>query len=62
MPLRLTSGPAAVQALARRPLVGRNGLPEDFADAAVFLASAASAYVAGQLITVHGGILGPLSP
>jgi gluconate 5-dehydrogenase len=52
---RLSSDPAAVQALAARTLIGRNGEPEDFAGAAVFLASTASAYVVGQLITVDGG-------
>jgi NAD(P)-dependent dehydrogenase (short-subunit alcohol dehydrogenase family) len=36
-------------------LVGRNGLAEDFAGAAVFLASSASAYVTGQAIFVDGG-------
>jgi NAD(P)-dependent dehydrogenase (short-subunit alcohol dehydrogenase family) len=43
------------QAMAARTLVGRNGLPEDFAGAAVFLASPASAYVTGQAIFVDGG-------
>ncbi len=52
---RLSSDPAAVQALAARTLVGRNGMPADFAGAAVFLASTASAYVIGQLIAVDGG-------
>ncbi|OIV35507.1 dehydrogenase [Mangrovactinospora gilvigrisea] len=41
--------------LAGRTMVGRNGLPEDFAGAAVFLASAASGYVTGQSICVDGG-------
>lgn len=52
---RLSSDPEAVQALARRTLIGRNGMPEDFAGAAVFLASPASAYVIGQAVTVDGG-------
>ncbi len=52
---RLSSDPEAVQALAKRTLIGRNGMPEDFAGAAVFLASAASAYVIGQSVTVDGG-------
>jgi NAD(P)-dependent dehydrogenase (short-subunit alcohol dehydrogenase family) len=42
-------------AMAERTLIGRNGLPADFAGAAVFLASAASAYVTGQTLFVDGG-------
>lgn len=52
---RLSSDPEKVVALAARTLVGRNGLAEDFAGAAVFLASGASAYVTGQSIFVDGG-------
>jgi NAD(P)-dependent dehydrogenase (short-subunit alcohol dehydrogenase family) len=36
-------------------MVGRNGLPADFAGAAVFLASQASDYVTGQMINIDGG-------
>jgi NAD(P)-dependent dehydrogenase (short-subunit alcohol dehydrogenase family) len=52
---RLSADPATTAALAARTLVGRNGLAEDFAGAAVFLASGASAYVTGQAIFVDGG-------
>ncbi|MGW4229697.1 SDR family NAD(P)-dependent oxidoreductase [Streptomyces sp. NPDC004980] len=52
---RLSSDPERVAALAARTMVGRNGLAEDFAGAAVFLASAASAYVTGQSLFVDGG-------
>ncbi|WP_406131246.1 SDR family NAD(P)-dependent oxidoreductase [Streptomyces sp. NBC_00989] len=52
---RLSSDPEKVAALATRTLVGRNGLPEDFAGATVFLASRASAYVTGQSVFVDGG-------
>jgi NAD(P)-dependent dehydrogenase (short-subunit alcohol dehydrogenase family) len=53
---RLSSDPARVAELAARTLVGRNGLAEDFAGAAVFLASRASAYVTGQALFVDGGL------
>ncbi|MEU5973726.1 SDR family oxidoreductase [Streptomyces sp. NPDC047315] len=53
---RLSSDPAKVAALAARTMTGRNGLVDDFAGAAVFLASAASAYVTGQAIFVDGGL------
>jgi gluconate 5-dehydrogenase len=52
---RLSSDPVKVAELAARTMVGRNGLAEDFAGAAVFLASRASAYVTGQSIFVDGG-------
>ncbi|MEH6780844.1 MAG: SDR family oxidoreductase [Rhodoglobus sp.] len=52
---RLSSNPEVVEALAARTLIGRNGLPEDFAGAVVFLAGPSSAYVTGQLIAVDGG-------
>lgn len=43
--------------LARIP-AGRWGLPEDFAGATIFLASAASDYVHGTILTVDGGWMG----
>ncbi len=49
------SDPERVKALAARTMTGRNGLPEDFRGAALFLASAASAYVTGQMLFVDGG-------
>ncbi|MEV0736636.1 SDR family oxidoreductase [Streptomyces sp. NPDC050549] len=52
---RLSNDPEKVAALAARTMVGRNGLAEDFAGAAVFLASRASAYVTGQSVFVDGG-------
>lgn len=52
---RLSADPARVNTLAARTMIGRNGLAEDFAGAAVFLASRASAYITGQAIFVDGG-------
>lgn len=43
--------------LGRIP-AGRWGRPEDFKGAVVYLASAASAYVSGELLTVDGGWMG----
>lgn len=51
----VSADPASLAALAARTMVGRNGLPADFAGAAVFLASPASDYVTGQVIRVDGG-------
>ena len=47
--------PGREEALAARHLVGRNGVPEDFAGAVVFLASRASGFVTGAMIPVDGG-------
>lgn len=53
---RLASDPQQAAALAARTMIGRNGLAEDFAGAAVFLAGRASGYVTGQAIFVDGGL------
>jgi gluconate 5-dehydrogenase len=47
--------PAMVAAHARRTMIGRNGVPSDFAGCAVYLASAASAAMTGQTLFVDGG-------
>jgi gluconate 5-dehydrogenase len=47
--------PEKVAAHARRAMIGRNGMPSDFAGCAVFLASVASAAVTGQTLFVDGG-------
>jgi NAD(P)-dependent dehydrogenase (short-subunit alcohol dehydrogenase family) len=51
----VSADPVRTAALAARTMVGRNGLPADFAGAAVFLSSPASDYVTGQVIRVDGG-------
>jgi len=51
----VSADPVRLAALADRTMLGRNGLPGDFAGAAVFLASAASEFVTGQIIRVDGG-------
>ncbi|WP_460799218.1 SDR family NAD(P)-dependent oxidoreductase [Microbacterium sp. GXF0217] len=53
---RLQEDPEKISALAARTMIGRNGLPEDFAGAAVFLAGAGSAYVTGHSLFVDGGL------
>ncbi len=53
---RLQEDAEQVAALAARTMIGRNGLPEDFAAAAVFLAGAGSSYVTGQSLFVDGGL------
>ena len=46
------------KAILERIPQGRWGTPEDFAGPAVFLASAASDYVNGEILTVDGGWMG----
>lgn len=52
---RLASHPERVAELAARTMIGRNGLADDFAGAALFLASSSSAYITGQGLAVDGG-------
>ncbi|WP_217180361.1 SDR family NAD(P)-dependent oxidoreductase [Streptomyces sp. AC495_CC817] len=53
---RLQEDEAQIAALAARTMIGRNGLPEDFAAAAVFLAGPGSGYVTGHSLFVDGGL------
>ncbi len=55
MTAAVASDPVRSAALAARTMIGRNGLPEDFAGATVFLASNACTYVTGQAIFIDGG-------
>jgi NAD(P)-dependent dehydrogenase (short-subunit alcohol dehydrogenase family) len=51
----VSADPVRLAALAARTMIGRNGMPADFAGAAVFLAGPACNYVTGQTIRVDGG-------
>ena len=48
--------PGRSEELAARTMVGRNGVPEDFCGASVFLASDASSFITGQSIVADGGL------
>ena len=54
----LQEDPARETAILSRIPAGRWGDPEDLAGAAVFLASPASDYVHGEILTVDGGWMG----
>ena len=52
-----TFTPADVRkTVASRTAVGREGTPDDVADAVLFLASDASAYITGESIEINGGL------
>jgi 3-oxoacyl-[acyl-carrier protein] reductase len=48
--------PAAREATVAKTLVGRQGTSEDVANAVLFLASDASAYLTGESIEINGGL------
>ena len=54
----LYNDPARYQAILERIPAGRWGRPQDFAGPALFLASPASDYVHGEILTVDGGWMG----
>lgn len=54
----LQDDPARSSSILERIPAGRWGKPEDFAGPAVFLASAASDYVNGEILVVDGGWMG----
>ena len=54
----LHSDPERYRAILERIPAGRWGKPDDFAGPAVFLASAASDFVHGEILTVDGGWMG----
>lgn len=53
---RLQEDQEKVRQLAERTMVGRNGVPDDFAGIAVFLAGRSSGYITGQSLFVDGGL------
>ena len=50
-------GPETLGALAEEAPLGRNGRPEDVAQAILYLCSEASAFVTGQVLSVNGGFV-----
>jgi 2-dehydro-3-deoxy-D-gluconate 5-dehydrogenase len=54
----LRNDPDRSQSILSRIPAGRWGVPDDFAGAAIFLASPASDYVHGTILTVDGGWMG----
>jgi len=55
---KLLADPVRLRQISERIPAGRWGEPRDFAGPAVFLASAASQYVCGELLVVDGGWMG----
>lgn len=54
----LINDEARAKSILDRIPAGRWGLPDDFKGSIVFLASRASAYVSGEILTVDGGWMG----
>ena len=46
-----------LDALAEQTALGRNGTPEDIANAVVFLASEKASFITGQILGVNGGMV-----
>ena len=55
---KLLADPVRLRQISERIPAGRWGEPKDFAGPCVFLASAASTYVCGELVVVDGGWMG----
>ena len=53
------TAPDEYASLIERIPLGRDGLPEDCADAVVLLASEAGSYITGQTIEINGGMAMP---
>ncbi|KAF8575252.1 NAD(P)-binding protein [Ramaria rubella] len=58
MNAKLLADPTRLRQISERIPAGRWGQPQDFAGPVVFLASAASQYVNGELLVVDGGWMG----
>jgi len=54
-PILENASPAFLQASIEQTLAGRNGQPEEVADAVVFLLSARASYITGTELPVDGG-------
>lgn len=48
--------PEVRRAVAARTAMGREGTPDDVADAVLFLASPASSYITGESLEINGGV------
>jgi len=51
------STPDRYEKVAKRTPLGRNGTPQDVANAILFLASDAASFITGEYIAVNGGLL-----
>jgi 3-oxoacyl-[acyl-carrier protein] reductase len=56
-PMTTPLGEETLTALAEETPLGRIGTPEEVADAVLFLASDASAFITGQILGVNGGFI-----
>ncbi len=60
--MQALGGPEVIAEMAKQIPLGKLGMPSDIANAMLFLASAAAAYITGQTIVVDGGSTLPESP
>jgi 3-oxoacyl-[acyl-carrier protein] reductase len=56
-PMIHTVSDAENDAFVQRTPLGRLGMPEDVADAVVFLASERASFITGEILDVNGGLL-----
>ena len=56
--INTAGGPVESRDSASNPL-GRRGVPEDIAHAALFLASPMASFMTGQTLVINGGSIGP---